>query len=280
MAAIAIQIQPFGRKPVCVADAFEQNFRFGPVPGPVPVPPHQQEGTKLPGAAPCEEVDAGGQQPSQPAASFLARVDGGIPCCKPRPGGEMCVAFEAKRSPRGGQQPHVTGLTHLQRNHHTLIISQDATEIFFSVSTYTDAYLSYLFSSSSDPARVILPNALDTIPVLKVEEFGPFRINLEEELRLVAQLVLALLLWQMEDFEAGKLMLFQFGLFSAAPGGQWSIPPVLLSATANGAAAKSGPAPVKASANKGQQQQQQQQQQQKRSGGGNVKKWRGGLATW
>lgn len=73
MAAIALQIQPFGCKPVCVADAFEQNFRFGPVPGPAP-----------------------GLE-----ASFLARIDGGIPCCKPQVEGELFVAFEVKRSHRG-----------------------------------------------------------------------------------------------------------------------------------------------------------------------------------
>lgn len=100
MAAIAIQIQPFSRKPVCVADAFEQNFRFGPVPVPVPVPTRQQEGMKLPRAAHSDEVDAEGQQSSQPAASFLARIDGGIPYCKPRADGELFVAFEAKRNPR------------------------------------------------------------------------------------------------------------------------------------------------------------------------------------
>ncbi len=33
-------------------------------------------------------------------------------------------------------------------------VKKDATEIFFSVSTYTDAYLGYLFSSSPDSARV------------------------------------------------------------------------------------------------------------------------------
>lgn len=96
------------------------------------------------------------------------------------------------------------------RHHHTLIISQDATEIFFSVSSYTDAYLSYLFSPSPDSARVI-PATLEAIPVLNVEEFGPFRINLEEDLRLVAQLVRALLLWQMEGFEASKLIASALG---------------------------------------------------------------------
>jgi hypothetical protein len=111
MAAIAVQIQPFGRKPVCIADAFEQNFRFGPVPGPVPdlapgpLPTpaaghRQQEGRNLLGAAPSDEVGAGGR-PLRPVASFLARIDGGIPCCKPQVDGELFVAFEVKRSYRG-----------------------------------------------------------------------------------------------------------------------------------------------------------------------------------
>ena len=88
IAAIAIQIQPFGRRPVCVADAFEQNFRFGPVPGPVPL--------NLMGAV----VGVEGQQPLQPAASFLARIDGGIPRCRPQVDGGLFAAFEVKRSAR------------------------------------------------------------------------------------------------------------------------------------------------------------------------------------
>ncbi len=72
IAALAIQIQPFGRKPVSVADALEQNYRFGPAPTPG----------------------------SSPTPSFLARVDGGIPCCKPLVDGELFVAFEVKRSRR------------------------------------------------------------------------------------------------------------------------------------------------------------------------------------
>ncbi|KAK4171923.1 hypothetical protein QBC36DRAFT_294868 [Triangularia setosa] len=157
MAAIAIQIQPFGRKPVCVADAFEQNFRFGPVPGPVRIHTavyRQKEGMRLPGVAPSDEVDAGGQQPLQLAASFLARIDGGIPCYRPRADGELFVAFEHQ-----AQQPHETGLTNPLRHHHTLIISQD-------------------------------------------------------EFRLVSQLVLALLIWQMKGFEASRLIASAIGRYS------------------------------------------------------------------
>jgi hypothetical protein len=70
-----------------------------------------------------------------------------------------------------------------------------------------------LFSSSPDSASVIPPTALDAIPLLKVEEFGPFRITNKKELRLVSQLVLALLLWQMEGFDASRLVANALGSF-------------------------------------------------------------------
>ena len=55
---------------------------------------------------------------------------------------------------------------------------------------------------------------MDAIPLLKVEEFGPFRIAVKEELRLVSQLVLALLFWQMEGFEASRLIASALGTCS------------------------------------------------------------------
>ncbi|KAH6641403.1 hypothetical protein F5144DRAFT_131729 [Chaetomium tenue] len=246
LAAIAVQIQPFGRKPVCIADAFEQNFRFGPVPGPVPGPApdslltstaahHEQEGKNLPEGPPSEEVGAGGR-PLQPVASFLARVDGGIPCCKPQVDGELFVAFEVKRSYRGQDDVEIraqetmehcaiiwerhsrelprntSSVSSSQQHYHTLLISQNATEIYFSLSTYTNAYLDYLFSSSPDSTRVIPQTTpLDVIQLLKIEEFGPFYITDKKELRLVSQLVLALLLWQMEGFDASKLVVSALG---------------------------------------------------------------------
>ncbi len=99
-----------------------------------------------------------------------------------------------------------------QQQHHTLIISQDADEIFFSLSTYDDDYLGYLFTAGT--ARVISAVLLDAIPLLTVQEFGPFSIREKDGLRLVSQLVLALLIWQMEGYEASRLVASAVGTSS------------------------------------------------------------------
>jgi hypothetical protein len=75
-AGIATLIQPLGRRPVCVANAFERTFVFGPV---------------------------SGETTFNNPAGFSARIDGGIPSLA-RPAssdGGLVVVFEAKRARRG-----------------------------------------------------------------------------------------------------------------------------------------------------------------------------------
>ena len=72
IAGISILVQPFGKFPACVANAFERTSRFGPVPN----------DTKKP-------------------AAFNARVDGCIPRGQLTSDNCPLVIFEAKRARRG-----------------------------------------------------------------------------------------------------------------------------------------------------------------------------------
>jgi len=113
IAAVAMQIQPVQSAPVCVADAREQTFKFGPVAptGCHPVPqaaaaPASKEGKTARdqeqefGRAEEKGETRASRRPAQPAA-FRARVDGGIPTCPtPADGDGLVAVFEAKRYQR------------------------------------------------------------------------------------------------------------------------------------------------------------------------------------
>lgn len=83
------------------------------------------------------------------------------------------------------------------------MIAQDLQEIFISYGAYEDAYLDYLFGPGC--ANVIPPNT-DTIPCLAIQEFGPFYIYQEKHLKQFVIIILALLIWQLQDVHAGKLV--------------------------------------------------------------------------
>jgi hypothetical protein len=84
------------------------------------------------------------------------------------------------------------------------MIAQDATEIFLTIATYDETYLDYLFGSPSAP---VLPSqSVSTIPFLVIQEFGPFELGRVRGVDGFAHIVLALLLWQLEGTEAGRLV--------------------------------------------------------------------------
>ena len=84
------------------------------------------------------------------------------------------------------------------------MIAQDATEIFLTITTYDAAYLQYLLGPPSQP---VIPSCdVSTIPFFNIQEFGPFKLRVEKDLRLFAHIILALLLGQFQDTRAGSLV--------------------------------------------------------------------------
>jgi hypothetical protein len=84
------------------------------------------------------------------------------------------------------------------------LIAQDKAEIFVGINTYNDAYLNYLFR----PAPVvILPLDTQVIPILEIQEFGPFKIRKGRHLGLLAHIILSLLISELEGLKAGALII-------------------------------------------------------------------------
>ncbi|KAK0655520.1 hypothetical protein B0T16DRAFT_319839 [Cercophora newfieldiana] len=189
-AGIATLIQPLGRRPVCVANAFERTFVFGPV---------------------------SGETTSNNPAGFSARIDGDIPrLARPASSdGGLVVVFEAKRARRGPGDVAVRAQQSMEHaaviwerhkgykvpRHYTLMIAQDATEIFLTIATYDETYLDYLFGS---PSALVLPSqSVSTIPFLVMQEFGPFELGRVRGVDAFAHIVLALLLWAVGRLGSG-----------------------------------------------------------------------------
>jgi hypothetical protein len=90
------------------------------------------------------------------------------------------------------------------------MIAQDADEVFISMGSYTEAYLKYLFSPV--PAAVLLPVAVDDDVVaaaahmLKIHEFGPFKLSTRGHLRLLAHVILSLLVKELVTLRAGTMV--------------------------------------------------------------------------
>ncbi|KAK0639584.1 hypothetical protein B0T16DRAFT_463244 [Cercophora newfieldiana] len=246
ISALALQIQPVQRLPVCVANAQEETFNFGPITSTIPqgaaaagkrrmAPNLEEDGQELAQQKGKKTVS---QQPAQPAI-FHARIDGGIPTCL-RDGVGLIAIFEAKRSRRDDNDVEVRvqqTMEHValiwerhtrpesqvsaeasststststntikQQRYHTLMITQDATDIYVNFSTYCNAYLDYLFERGSTK---VVPSDLDAdvTPYLFIQELGPFDVNSKRDLRLFIEVVLVLLVRQLDSsVYAGSLI--------------------------------------------------------------------------
>lgn len=109
IAAVATQIQPISRRPVCMADAVEKTFQFGPISGASQMVSQDPEnGSKNKGKTTGRQKAEGAEEKGGPRtsgqdvrpAAFCARVDGGIPKSRTSDGNRLAVVFEAKRDHR------------------------------------------------------------------------------------------------------------------------------------------------------------------------------------
>lgn len=81
------------------------------------------------------------------------------------------------------------------------MVAQDYLSFFISIGTYDAAYLKYIFGLGSQP---VLPIEGST-PFLKIQEFGPFRVEKDKELKQFLHIMLrvSFLLWQLEMTNEG-----------------------------------------------------------------------------
>ncbi|OJD27686.1 hypothetical protein ACJ73_00914 [Blastomyces percursus] len=195
LGGISCLLQPLSYQSVCVANAFETIYQFGPV--------------KNVSAFPND-------------IKFLARIDGSIPFSLPQNKNlpEM-VIFEAKRAPRErGQgiavksQQSMEHVAYIWKRHekdqvprnpgvfHTFMIAQDYLSIYISIGVYNTEYLDYLFGQGNAP--VAPPGA--KIPFLQIQEFGPFNVNVRDEMESLTQIILCLIIWQLKPTNEGALI--------------------------------------------------------------------------
>ncbi|KMP07297.1 hypothetical protein CIRG_06978 [Coccidioides immitis RMSCC 2394] len=194
LGGLASLVQALNPRPLCIANAFETTYRFGPV-----------RNTSR----------------QQHDVQFRARIDGSIPFGLSLVGMPREAAiFEAKRAARrdwGESIPvlaqqsmehaayiwkrHEDDLTWKKKvkTYHTFMVAQDHLHFHISIGTYDNTYLEYIFGPGTQP---VLP-AQGKIPFLEIQEFGPFDVPDQEELGEFLNVMLSFILWQLERTDAG-----------------------------------------------------------------------------
>ncbi|KAK2796611.1 hypothetical protein FQN50_009487 [Emmonsiellopsis sp. PD_5] len=196
---IACLVQRLANYTVCVANAFETTYRFGPVRMDPPPPP-------------AENIQ------------FRARIDGSIPFSMPAdPNLPEMVIFEAKRAPREpGKGVHVMGqqsmehAAYIAKRHentqtsvipgvcyHTFMIAQDYLSFYITIGSYDSEYLGYIFGPADGS---VIPPSSGTKAFLRIREFGPFRVDNREHMELLLRIILSLLVWQLDGKEEGHMI--------------------------------------------------------------------------
>ncbi|EQL32380.1 hypothetical protein, variant [Blastomyces dermatitidis ATCC 26199] len=195
LGGLACLLQPLAYRTVCVANAFETTYQFGPLPnGPI----------------------------ASNHVQFRARIDGSIPFSLPPDKNlpEM-VIFEAKRAHREtgqgvtvvGQQSmeHVAYIWKRHKNdqlprnpgtYHTFMIAQDFLSFYISIGTYDKEYLDYIFS----PGDVPVVTQRGKKHFLRIQEFGPFQVDERDEMELLIHIILCLIISQLTPTNEGGLI--------------------------------------------------------------------------
>ncbi|WEW61234.1 hypothetical protein PRK78_006724 [Emydomyces testavorans] len=193
---IACLLQRLSNYTVCVANAFETTYRFGPV--------HED-------------------RPSADKIQFRARIDGSIPFSSPADKSlpEM-VMFEAKRAPRGpGQGVTVMGqqsmehVSYIWKRHekdrtsispgvyHTFMIAQDYLSFHITIGTYDNKYLDYIFGPGDVP---VIPPSSRRKAFLHVQEFGPFHVDERGHMKLLLRIIVCMMIWQLDGKKEGLMI--------------------------------------------------------------------------
>ena len=87
--------------------------------------------------------------------------------------------------------------------YHTLMIAQDHLEAFITVSTYTDKYVEYIRTPEPQP---VLPHDTDNMPILEIQEYGPFDLEDREDATTFAIAILAIIMSELHGLDQGRLI--------------------------------------------------------------------------
>ncbi|KAK2805781.1 hypothetical protein FQN50_006057 [Emmonsiellopsis sp. PD_5] len=196
LGGIACLMQPLAPHLVCIANAFETTYHFGPVRGPTS---------------------------TNKDIRFRARIDGSIPFSLPCNNVSEAVIFEAKRAERtdgkGGAavmgQQSMEHVAYIWKRHesdlmprssgiyHTFMIALDYLSFRISIGTYNDQYLDYIFGVGD---ALVVPPSGEEPSFLQIQEFGPFDVDERYDMQLFCEIVLSWLIWQLEQVDKGKMI--------------------------------------------------------------------------
>lgn len=82
------------------------------------------------------------------------------------------------------------------------MIAQDFLSFYISIGTYDKEYLDYIFGPGHRP--VIPPSGKK--PFLRIQEFGPFRVDERDEMESLVHIILCLIIRQLEPTNEGVLI--------------------------------------------------------------------------
>ncbi|KAM3526471.1 hypothetical protein MY4038_006832 [Beauveria bassiana] len=71
-----------------------------------------------------------------------------------------------------------------------ILLSQDQREVYVTIATYTEKYISYILHSVNKPAYA--QGTLTTDDFLRMYPYGPFRVDVRKEMEQLAQVLIAL----------------------------------------------------------------------------------------
>ncbi|KAK2798465.1 hypothetical protein FQN50_008825 [Emmonsiellopsis sp. PD_5] len=201
LGGIACLLQPLSPRMVCVANAFETTYLFGPV----------------------GRRNSSGSGFSDGDVQFRARIDGSIPFSIP-PANMLpeAIIFEAKRMERTigcvpiavKTQQSMEHTAYIYKKHemdhqprapgtyHTFMIAQDYLSFYLSIGTYNNRYLDYIFGPGNAP---VAPGR-GAESFFCIQEFGPFNVESKSHMIGLRDIILSLLIWQLEPTDKGEMV--------------------------------------------------------------------------
>lgn len=82
------------------------------------------------------------------------------------------------------------------------MIAQDFLSFYISIGTYDTEYLDYIFGPGDTP--VISMGGEQ--PFLRIQEFGPFKIDSKDQMKDLVRIIICLLIWQLKPTDKGTLI--------------------------------------------------------------------------
>ncbi|OJD09716.1 hypothetical protein ACJ73_10129 [Blastomyces percursus] len=87
--------------------------------------------------------------------------------------------------------------------YHTFMIAQDHLSFYITIGTYDNEYLDYIFGPPDAP---VIPPSSRRNNFLRIQEFGPFRVEERAHMKLLLHIILCLMLWQLDGKKEGFII--------------------------------------------------------------------------